>query len=133
MVRQQIHLFISYNLLGQQHANNQLGMTERLQAGCQKWKILVVRESNSRESAAYAKKYCINILPFSMSCSVAQSCLTLCNPMDCLQQASLSTTSSFPWTSRPVPSWSLNFCIYKMEIIVNYLHHLCKVFERICM
>ena len=49
-----MHLFISYNLLGQQHANNRLGMTERPQASCQNWKIpkLVVRESNSRESAA---------------------------------------------------------------------------------
>lgn len=32
LVRQQMHLFISYNLLGQQHANNQLGMMERPQA-----------------------------------------------------------------------------------------------------
>lgn len=49
-----MHLFISYNLLGQQHANNQLGMTERPQADCQNGKIptLVVDENNPHESAA---------------------------------------------------------------------------------
>ena len=31
LVRQQMHLFISYNLLGQQDANNQLGMMKRPQ------------------------------------------------------------------------------------------------------
>ena len=54
LVRQQMHLFISYNLLGQQHANNQLGTMERPQADCQNGKIptLVVSENNPHESAA---------------------------------------------------------------------------------
>ena len=34
------------------------------------------------------------LCPWDCCCSIAQSCLTLCNPMDCARQASLSLTIS---------------------------------------
>ena len=44
-------------------------------------------------------------VPYCCSCSVAQSCLTLCNPVDCSRQAHLSM--GFPrqeyWSGLPFP------------------------------
>ena len=47
------------------------------------------------------------------SCSVAKSCLTLCNPMDCSTQASLSFTVS----------WTL-FIFMSIESVMLSSHHI---------